>query len=277
MKVGKHRICAFEVEPGMDEKIGFSTHGPQSSAQHGRFNRSHACRADADAAFGCAHQLGIGLRHFIAFVVQFDVRDEFRSQRGECSQANVQRHVSYLRSRLAAFIEDLGREVQAGRGRRYRPALFGENSLIAGFIGEFRFAMDIGRQRSFAHSLDQVFNRLFGSEAYAAFAKIAVGQYFGAEMGREQNDVALTDTLAGPHHAVPFALVGIQGASEKNFNLGAVGVIAPAMQARRKDARVVENDTISRFDETRKTAEEVVLKSAVLFREHQHARSAAVG
>lgn len=80
------------------------------------------------------------------------------AERRECAKAYMESHISDFRARLPACCQNLGREMQAGSGRRYGTAVLREHSLVTLAIAGRRPAVDIGWQRSLPDLFEQFFN-----------------------------------------------------------------------------------------------------------------------
>jgi hypothetical protein len=242
--------------------------------------------------------------------------DAVDTQGGEGAEADVEGDAGYFDAVGGELCKSLGREVEAGGGRSYGAALFGEDGLVAIAVGGCVVAMDVGRQGNVADAVEdgeEVDAGRIGdrSEFEEALAEGAALKDFGFEedfaRGRGEDEALADGNLAaGTHEGAP--LVGCCGlrfvrshpcARRKaqgwgtellwRYRLGehdfdAAGGLftlaaegAAGVEARGNYAAVVEDQQVASPQMSSKTREKVVMKRAGRAVHDHHAAGAALG
>ena len=106
---------------------------------------------------------------------------------------------------------------------------------------------------------------------------IALCQDLGLEIGREIDCVSGTNTLAGPNQDAPLSLAGIESPKQENFDLRACVAVSPPYEARRKNACVVEHETIAPANIFVKVRERVIEERLSRAGDDQHPRGGTIG
>src|SRR6185437_17006842 len=123
----------------------------------------------------------------------------------------------------------------------------------------------------------QFFGARLGVKPNCAFAVVPLRQNLGSQPRAKNDLIASPDALSGPDEHIPGDLVRIQRANQEYFNLRSRIRIAMAVQPRRKNSSVVQDQAITRMKIATEVLKHIVPERLFFPRKNQHPRSAALG
>ena len=210
-----------------------------------------------------------------------DVRGDVRRGDGlERARADVEDEVEGFVSARAQNLKQLGREVQAGRGRRRGPRGFGvgiDGLITLGVIGRREAALlagfdDVRRQRDLAEAFGEVLDGLAGRQV-EPHAILAVRVLDGdGPTSIDEEASRITRALAGSQHAPPFQRVQC-GTQQQALDLAAGGTHAEEACFQHGD--VVADEHGARWQQLRQVAEATMLDRPRGAAHDEQARSVA--
>jgi hypothetical protein len=205
--------------------------------------------------------------------------DLLRPHRLERAVAHVQRQRDTLHPARLERVEDRRGEVKAGSRRRDRAALAGVDGLVAVAV-EFRIrALDVGRQRHMADRVDRVPHRraVVGPQSNGPPPVKMPPDHFGIQRAcarRESHPRPFPEALPGMHERDPG--VGLIGRPHQKALRRAAARQAHADQPRRKHARVVDHQQITRLQQRRQIGEAMMPDAAARAIERHQSAGAAL-
>jgi hypothetical protein len=290
----------FEFETWVDEQIGGGRACDDGSCAkpHCVFEGSNRRGADGDDATRRAESPvdgrgsfgGDGVRLGMDLVI-FDALD---ADGLKGSQADVQGYIDSLDLALANAVEDFGCEMKASGGGCYRSPLLRIDGLIPlTIMGRVR-TRDIRREWDVADAVEGSEEIADGLKTEAAQAEFRASEDLGLQFIplAEEQAFADPDFAAGPNQAFPIIGLGGELAGQENLDAAAeeiacrrigradrvsAGAFAAAIQPRRKDAGVVENEQVAALQELREVAEQAVGTAAGGSLQVEHAGTIASG
>ncbi len=255
MEIRQEQVHGVEGEPGRDEDVGIAPPGLHRSTVPGhRLQDAHGGGADRDDAsargLGAGNRFGRLFADLAPFAVHLMAADVFHLHRQEGSRAHVQRDGGAFYPALGKARHQLIGEVEPGGGGRDRALAFSENRLVVRTVLLVRafFAIDIGRQRRFAVTLQrrqQGFRR--HGESQQKFTALLFFQDLGFEALGEHDGFARAQALGRPAEGAPEqAALGVRvlGLVQQGLHLG---VLAPSAQPGGDHFRVVEDQQVTRI------------------------------
>ena len=251
----------------------------------GALERAHGRGAHGDDAvaggLGGVHGVNDVLAHVVALGVHHVLGRVVLLHQAEGVDAHLELDGGPAHAPLAELLDELGREVQAGRGRRGGVLLLhGVDGLV--LLGVALVARDVGRQGDVAGGMDGGVERerlaggvaalrLEAHEAPALGVLHEVDDLAGEHHRRAVrgvqaaravlDDGAGLEALAGVHEALPDVAHGVDVlAALEQQGLGhAAGLGLLAHEARRHDARLVGNQQVTRLEVIHDVVEVAVL------------------
>lgn len=268
MKIRQQRVRGLKCVSRANKqlRLSFETH---RCALH----RANARRPHAEPPLCPFDSLGISFRNFKMLFVQSNIVEIFLSQRCKRPQSHMQRDVGNLGPGGLASFEHCRRKVQTRGRRRRRPRMRRENSLISLPVSRSRCALNIGRQRHLATSLDQFLDGRMATQTNPPLAEFALLQDLRRKFFIEENPVSPPHPFRGFCQTFPNIL--FFAPQQENFHFCAGRVIATPVQPRRKHARVVQNQAVARTNVLAEIPKPIVVKRLLFPRNHQHPRRAA--
>lgn len=190
--------------------------------------------------------------------------------------------------------QDFWSEVESGGGSGDGSALAGVDGLIALAVGGGIWPGDVGRERDVSDLFDLGEEILGGGKANVAFAEFTARDDLGLKfiVVAEKETFADADLAAGTNEAFPFIGIGLELASEEDFDPSmeevAAGGIARAeglraqagtasVEAGGKYFCIVEDQEVGGVEEIGELAELAVLKVSADRGEVEEAGGGAVG
>ena len=211
----------------------------------------------------------------IPLAVHFVVGDLVLLHRAEGAQAHMERHLGDAHPFGPDGVHQLGREVEARRGRGGAAQLLGVHRLVLALV--LQLFGDVGRQGHFAEGV-QLFIEGLGviaerDQLVAVLHRLVHGGGQGAVA--EGDDVARVHPLAGLGQALP--LVPFHLPQQQQFADGAGGLL-DAHDPGRKDLGIVHHQQVPRHKIFREVVEDAVFyRIAVAVQHHQPGRVAGAG
>src|SRR5271167_929417 len=191
VKICQHAAHDAELEPGIDEDVGFATLRRDATGgvlPSGKFERADRrgsdCKHASAAITRFLDSLRGRLRYPIPLAMELVFLYHHLAHRLKRSQPHVQRDLSRFDAASANAAEDLGCEVQA-RGRCGNGAEWlGVNGLVLLAIFQRVWAIDIRRQRYVPNPLQYAEEILDRIKAEMALAERAAPDDLGREIVR---------------------------------------------------------------------------------------------
>lgn len=220
MEIGQKRFhqaktsvgCIRPTPSGVDEDVGLSSLGLNGSV----FGSGELQRTDRRCPNGdnppslCTGSVQLRRGFFsdlIRLGVKFVLLDNLTSHGLKRTQPYMQSQFRDFDAPGPNFLQNLGREVQARRGRRYRPRRLGEDGLILLSVPLLVGAVNIRRQRHVSDMLDSLQKIRHGQEPNCAFPQVPVSYYFRLKsIGgafTKTDRLSRPDFSSGPHQALP--------------------------------------------------------------------------
>jgi len=217
----------------------------------------------------------------------------FNPHRLKCSQADVQRYINDCNAPQAHSLQNLGREVQAGRRSRHRSALLRIYGLIAITIRRPVFACDVGRQGHVAELFYGSEKILCRRKSNPSLSKAATIRNLRLQIIGIAEEKLLADPYlpARTNETLPFIWSLTDLLRQKNFDAPAqefarcgvprahrlrVGPTSPSIKAGRKHAGIVEHHQVIGLQEIGEIPKNSVFQSPALPVQVQHAGSGPV-
>ena len=186
----------------------------------------------------------------------------------------MERELQNLHAVAAEGVQEARREVQARRRRGDRSRRMRVDGLVALAVlrGRRGESADVRRQRRLAVPIEQVLDRaaerLDDAETVRLDAHDAQARL---RRGADDELDAGAAPAAGPHERAPAS--PFEGRREQELDRSPAGV--PRQDARRDDARVVDDEAVTRPQEIRKLGEHVVFERRARAVDHEEPRRAA--
>ena len=175
----------------------------------------------------------------VEFLMHFMVFDILDIDRTERAKTDMQGYKGKMNTHILEFLHLLFGEVESCRrcgGRAFLPIIY---RLVSLFV--LQFFVDVRRQGGLTETIEDFLKNTFIMEFHHTTTEVCMFRYNAGKFITEIDDIADLRFFAGFYECLP--MVGIQAAQQENFHL-ATCLIAMADQARRHDARIVENQGI---------------------------------
>jgi hypothetical protein len=122
-------------------------------------------------------------------------------------------------------------------------------------------------------SFEEIASRM---QAHGALAELASAQYLGGEIGGDDYPLARPHLAARMHESLPRQAIGRNGLGEKYLDPPAAAVFSAAVEARWKDPRIVQHQTVALPEIAREIAKPAILPDPFSAVEDEHSRSRPV-
>lgn len=288
VKIGEHGIHGPEMMAGQDEEVGFAGEGGGGLPAAGQVRGRGVAGRQAESDLGCGlqrpHAGGAGgddapapqprvvdrAGGFGAEVHPFAVDGVATGIRGfdrlEGVEADVQGDISEADALIAQGQQQIGGEVQAGRGRRGRAVVAAEHGLIAFRVGQG--GVDVGGQGHMPQVIESIVDgRVEVDEAAWPIQR-------GGNRRPDLPAVVFCDQQAfargqffAPRQRFPLAIL----AAAQQEQLGLAAAFFVADQPGVQHAGVVEHQQIAGAQKFWQIVDVAVRQGAAVAFQHQHA------